>query len=709
MTDAGLFKAPAARVLAVDDNRDNLYVIEQVLGDGIPELEVVTTQFPEKALELAAEQAFDCMVLDVQMPGMSGIELCRRFKAEPTTAMVPILLLTAYSAAGERKIEGLEAGADDFLSKPLENAEIVAKVNVMLRIKAAEDKLRHLNQELAQQVETKTQELYQTHKLFSLFMDNFPGAVFIKDSRHRYLYCNRYYNQFFGLRSERMGKSADQFFPEDVARKMEQHDQQALAAGEMLGDEMVPHNDGTWQVYEVRKFRIDQEQGEPFLGGIALNVSELRQANEELQRTWRIQTAVADIALHYLVDHDVRAMAEMVLKQALSLAGAELGYLADLPGPGEIRLRAISPGSWAFIKGTPAEAEFRRELDKGGGYRFKLEQVPLFARVVAGESLLSNDPEQDFGENAVLFPGHKPVAAILAVPLRLGEEVLGVILLAREQGHFSPVEQEDLHQLILSATLAFRAAQAEETRALMESQLHQNQKLESIGTLASGVAHEINNPLTGLMNYAALIQERSNDPEQVKKYAAAVLEQSRRITAIVRNLLQFSHQGSHLRELVNIAELMTKSLSLSHSTLLRDQIRIENQIPADLPLLFCQPQEIQQVLVNLVTNARHALNERYPGGDENKRLILSARLLGTTPEQVRITVEDHGCGIPQEIQNRIMDPFFTTRGRDKGTGLGLSVSHGIVLNHGGQLTVACEPGVFTRFHVDLPLSSPPKS
>jgi signal transduction histidine kinase len=127
-------------------------------------------------------------------------------------------------------------------------------------------------------------------------------------------------------------------------------------------------------------------------------------------------------------------------------------------------------------------------------------------------------------------------------------------------------------------------------------------------------------------------------------------------------------------------------------------------VPTDLPDLMCRSQQIQHVLMNLMTNARDALNERYPGPDPDKVLDISARLCTKEGRRlIRVNVEDHGTGVTPEVRERMFEPFFTTKPRDKGTGLGLAISHGIVKEHHGELTVESEPGVYTRIHLDLPL------
>jgi len=244
--------------------------------------------------------------------------------------------------------------------------------------------------------------------------------------------------------------------------------------------------------------------------------------------------------------------------------------------------------------------------------------------------------------------------------------------------------------------------EAEAQRQALEAQLRQTQKLESIGTLASGVAHEINNPLTGMINYAELISRRVED-SRLREFSEAIMTEGGRVAKIVRDLLSFSRREMDPRSPARIADIFTAAMSLVGRLLERDLIRIEADVPESLPRIRCRSQQLQQVFINLLTNARDALNERYPREHPDKILRVTAEEVtrdGST--WIRTVVEDHGTGISPEHLERIFDPFFTTKPRDRGTGLGLSVSFGIVRDHLGRLTVESEEGAFTRFVMELP-------
>jgi PAS domain S-box-containing protein len=238
----------------------------------------------------------------------------------------------------------------------------------------------------------------------------------------------------------------------------------------------------------------------------------------------------------------------------------------------------------------------------------------------------------------------------------------------------------------------------------MELKIHQQQRLESIGTLAGGVAHEINNPINGIMNFAQLIKEDSVDNNDIQLYSDMIIKESERISNIVRNLLQFSRYDKVHHSFSNVDDIIYNTISLVNVTFKKDQINIQLKIADDVPKIRCRSQQIQQVFMNLLTNARDAINEKYPDFDEDKKIEVHVYpTMIDKKEWVAISVKDHGNGIHPSIINRIYEPFFSTKPKDKGTGLGLSISFGIVKDHHGRIEVESEAGVYTLFKVLLPV------
>ena len=245
--------------------------------------------------------------------------------------------------------------------------------------------------------------------------------------------------------------------------------------------------------------------------------------------------------------------------------------------------------------------------------------------------------------------------------------------------------------------------QMQQERLGIEAHLRHQQKLEAIGTLAGGVAHEINNPINGIMNYAQLIMDDLPEDSQQITYVNEIIHETERISGIVRDLLQFSRQEKQSHSYACPYDIINQTLSLVRTVIRKDQIVLKLNIDAGLPNIKCRSQQIQQVIMNLLTNARDALNEKYPGFDENKVMELSCCQFDMEDRKwIRIMVRDFGNGIPIEIQEKIFEPFFSTKPKEIGTGLGLAISFGIVKDHHGKFKLETVQDQYSCFIVELP-------
>jgi PAS domain S-box-containing protein len=238
-------------------------------------------------------------------------------------------------------------------------------------------------------------------------------------------------------------------------------------------------------------------------------------------------------------------------------------------------------------------------------------------------------------------------------------------------------------------------------KELIQLQLFQSSKLASIGELSAGVAHEINNPLNGIINYAQLLKDdnaASTATEQ--RMIDGIIEEGGRISRIVRDLLTFARLDFHELARITIAETIATSVSLFGHQLDKDGITVEVDVPKNLPPVSAEGSRLRQVVVNMISNAHYALRSK---DSETKVFQIKARAVDKHGRQfLRLEFFDNGIGIKQEDIDKIFDPFFTTR-RDKGgTGLGLSLSFGIIREFGGTIMVESEEGNYTRFIVDLP-------
>jgi signal transduction histidine kinase len=220
------------------------------------------------------------------------------------------------------------------------------------------------------------------------------------------------------------------------------------------------------------------------------------------------------------------------------------------------------------------------------------------------------------------------------------------------------------------------------------------------------VAHEINNPINGIINYAQILEDYASAADGDPEIPRRIRKEGDRIAEIVKSLLLFSRQDTGEKKPVSVRLVLEDSLALFAPQFGKEEIHVSVDIPDDLPPIMACRQQIQQVLMNILANSRHALLGRSNDANWKKQIEIKAR--GPEPKGVKmvtLSFFDNGTGIAPEILERIFDPFFTTKTDGEGTGLGLSISYGIVRDHGGKLMIESKPGYNTRARVCLPASS----
>lgn len=243
-------------------------------------------------------------------------------------------------------------------------------------------------------------------------------------------------------------------------------------------------------------------------------------------------------------------------------------------------------------------------------------------------------------------------------------------------------------------TLEIRVEERTDELKKVQSRLIRSEKLASLGELVAGIAHEINNPLTGILMYASLVQQDERLDPVFKSDIAIIVRETERCARIVSGLLDFSREKCPKKKLSSIPKIMDATLSLVKSQSIFLNVKIVTEYNHNIPDIQVDPNLIEQVFVNIVLNAGQAM----PGGG-----ILSIKIrLSDDGTNLIVEISDTGCGIPEGNLRKIFDPFFTTK-ENKGTGLGLSVSYGIIESHGGEIQVQSDPGEGTTFTILLPL------
>jgi PAS domain S-box-containing protein len=268
---------------------------------------------------------------------------------------------------------------------------------------------------------------------------------------------------------------------------------------------------------------------------------------------------------------------------------------------------------------------------------------------------------------------------LTATPLTSQDgQTLGRVLVARDITHQTRLEAE---------------------RAALRERLGQSEKLASLGQFVAGIAHEMNNPLQGVLGHLELLIEMTDAARPVRRELKQIYQEADRAAKIVKNLLVFTGSRRMARKRVQLDSILTRAIASRRAYLERAEIKLVRRQASNLPPVLCDPLHLQQAFLNILINAEHAVSGRSPR-------VIEVNTSSRRPQKrVAITIRDTGPGIPPEILPRIFDPFFTTKEVGQGTGLGLAITYGIVQEHGGTITAENGRDGGAVFHIELPAAA----
>jgi signal transduction histidine kinase len=241
---------------------------------------------------------------------------------------------------------------------------------------------------------------------------------------------------------------------------------------------------------------------------------------------------------------------------------------------------------------------------------------------------------------------------------------------------------------------------------IMQEESTRAAQLATLGELAASVAHEINNPVYGITMCAqSLLEEARNGKIKDYDIVKMILKESGRISNVTRCLLSSVRDSEDIKSLCDIYGILSDTLTITGVIIQKEGINLRIQVPKDLPLILAHPQRIQQVFLNILSNARYTLNKKYPDTDENKIIEITGKeiMIGDCPHN-QIIFYDRGMGIADDKIDKVLNPFFTTKPMEKGTGLGLSISNKIIKDHDGKIEIDSVEGEFTKIIITLPVA-----
>jgi PAS domain S-box-containing protein len=457
------------------------------------------------------------------------------------------------------------------------------------------------------------------------------------------------------------------------------------------------------------------------LTGIMATIEDIRERKRierELGEITATLAAVTDALNSFLESGDWAAASMHLLSHALKQTRSELGFLAVvLDGP-ILRVLAQEGVVWdPHVNLQLYDAKMSQQAAQG--YFELAHHKNLFEELIKlGKTVVSNKPGSDPRSGGVP-PGHPALHSFLGVPIFKGSTVAAVIAVANRPGGYTGVELRSLEAMSQVTGVLYdsyrqnlKRKQLEEQRSNLEGEFRQSQKMELLGQISGGVAHDFNNMLMVLSGSTELLERALSPQSPASRYVEQIRRTVEKAAVITKQLLAFSRKQVLDTKAVDIHEILTDCEFMLPS-LVGSDVQLTFQHQAARSWMLADAAQLEQAIANLAINARDAM----PGGGS---LTISTRNASALPERassngdsievfdwVVLEVEDSGCGMDQETRNHIFEPFFTTKPPGKGTGLGLSTVYGIVRQFEGHIYVESQPGLGSRFQLFFPVRASP--
>ena len=332
-----------------------------------------------------------------------------------------------------------------------------------------------------------------------------------------------------------------------------------------------------------------------------------------------------------------------------------------------------------------------RYLSKGPVTTEKLLAAPSELNKVHIITDLWHDPRVEYPQEK----WDEGIRMMVDVALAIDEHMVGLIrIYLTEQREFSDDELDFIKTVAMQcACVIERVKHMENQESHFTLLATQVDKLSSLDRMAAGIAHEINNPLTGILLYSSSLSKKVPSGGTLEEGLKIIIKETQRCKTIIQGLLEFARDKKPQKAMTNINDIIESALGILYNEFHLRHVRIEKNLSKDIEKLFLDENQIEQVFINLLLNALHAVDD--------SGLITIQSAMDTEQNSIHVEVGDSGCGIAAGDINNIFEPFFSTKAN--GTGLGLAVSYGIIKNHLGDLWVFSEPGQGTRFVIELPI------
>jgi PAS domain S-box-containing protein len=715
-----------SKILLADDNADMRDYVRRLLNT---RFEVIAVADGEAALAAAHEHNPDLVLADVMMPRLDGFGLLKALREDRRTRNVPVIMLSAR-AGEESRVEGLQAGADDYLIKPFSARELLARVSARLEIARLhrealerEHRLRVAAEDAEAEAARKNEQLQEAHTRIESVLASVTDIHILFDRQWHYVYVNDAAARAIGRpREEILGSTLWQLFPDIVGTELERQYGRAMADRvPVVFDYHYPTTETWWanrfypaaeglavfatditarkraemalaRAHDELEQRIIERTAELVneVGERKQAQSDLVAVRDELAAELASMTTVHEFSTRLLTTTELQPLLEEVLDATIHLLSADFGnvQLYD-PGTGALKIVAQRGFNQEFL-------DYFNSVHAGtascGTAMQRRERVIV-------EDVLNDPIFEPHQYKIVAAAGYR---AVQSTPLfsRNGEP-LGMI-----STHFRHVHQPSERELRFTDLYARQAAEmierkrVEEQLHIARSELAHVSRVVTMGELAASIAHEVNQPLAAVVTNANAglhwLGAVSPNLDEAREALRRVIRDGNRASDVIARIRSLSTKTVMDKEPLNINQLIQEVLALAQTEISRNRIAPQIDFDETLPPVLGDRVQLQQVVLNLIINGIESMKTIE---ERQRDLIITTQK--NKADQLRVAIKDSGIGLDRQIAEKIFDPFYTTK--PEGMGMGLTISRSMIAAHDGSLWAVPNDGPGATFQFTLPI------
>jgi two-component system NtrC family sensor kinase len=640
------------KVLIVEDNPDHQIILTKKLKDRYRDIQVQTAGDVSDAIRFLEKNTYDVVIVDYRLHGANGIELVRWIHGMGIDT--PIIMMTAAEEV-DVAVKAIKLGVYEYLCKSEENF----------------GKLPFLLEKVMQEYLLK-KKLAEAEFKYRTIVEGMNEAVVLLNVAGKILYVSSSVEKLFDFSEEEFKNNFTSILSKTDRELFESNHRKIIS-----GMDVEPYvltlkvKNGNDKIIEINESRFDPESN---LKGVICTIQDVtkhvtleREIESERKKVYDILNSMVDWIYVADEDYNIKFINESLAKQVLDsrvldnqasepMSTEPLGYIPLDKKCYELFYDRTKPCSFCKWDSIKKDYSVKWELRKEDGR----------------------------------------ILDITSSSLKNPDGSVNIMMTLRDITRRK--EAEEKYKRMSEETMKANQELTETIDQLKKTQeqLIQSEKMAAMGELVSGVAHEINNPLFTAMGYAELLTYDFVDDSEKKEKLGHIVASIERARTIMKDLLKFGRKENVEKDTIDVNDVIHQTVALREYEFKVNDINVKFDLQKDLPVIKANFVRLQQVMLNLINNAEHAINEQGSGGTIKLRTIFNK-----TRKKVIIEVSDNGKEIPQDVIGQIFDPFFTTKDVGKGTGLGLSMTYGIIRDHDGEINVRSSKN-WKTFVISLP-------